>query len=81
MIETRGEAHAGQQCGGLRLRVLRCRAPHQQWHGDVLERRELRQQMMKLVDEPDRLITQAPTLRVVQLIHGGTRDFDRAACR
>ena len=63
------------------LAVLRIHPPHQQRHRDILQSREFRQQMMELIDEPDRAIAQVAALGVAQPVHGGARDLDRAAGR
>ena len=41
-------------------------AADEERHRDVLERRELRQQVMELVDEPERAVAQAPALGVAE---------------
>ena len=48
---------------------LRRFAPDVQRHGDVLERAELGQEMMELVDETERAVAHASALRLAQLRH------------
>ena len=60
------EPQHGQQLRGARLRLARGHAADQLRHHDVLERRELRQQLVELVDEAHRAAPHARTLRIAQ---------------
>ena len=65
MIQAFGQSDARQQSLRLVLGRPRIHAAHQQRHRHVLERRELGQQMMELVDEAHRMVAQAPALGVI----------------
>ena len=69
MLEPLAEAHALEQAARLGGRLRRRGAAHEQRHRDVLERRELRQQMVELVDEAERAIAQPAAVRVAQRAH------------
>src|SRR4051812_41763370 len=53
MLEPLLEAEIAEQLGGARARLFLPEAADHLRHHDVLDRRELRQQMVKLVDEAD----------------------------
>ena len=55
-----------QHVGGLAVRHLDRLAPDAQRHGDVVQRAELRQQVVELVDEAQVLVAQLPLLRGVE---------------
>ena len=80
MLEPLAQAHALEQAARFGGRLLRRRAAHEQRHRDVLERRELRQQMMELIDEAERTIAQPAALRVAQRAHR-LADDAHLACR
>ena len=60
VLEPLAQSHALEQLARRALRFLRRRAAHEQRHGHVLDRRELGQQMMKLVDEPEARLRKRP---------------------
>ena len=66
MAQAIAQADSFEQRRGALLRFACAHAPDQQRHGDVLQRREFRQQMVKLVDEADGAVAQAPTFRLIQ---------------
>src|SRR3954471_20251731 len=81
MVETGTEAQEAQNLP----RPLPCLRPRQTAdelrHNDVLKRRELRQQVVELVDEADLL---APQARALGVAHAGRRvaaDVNLAAVR
>ena len=61
-------------CCGRRSRR---HAPHQQRHRHVLERGELRQQVVELVDETECLVAQPPALGVGELVDAACRRCGR----
>src|SRR5690606_40860596 len=65
--------------GALGLRNLD--APHEERHRDVLERRELGQQMVELVDEAERTVAQPAPLDIVEARHVLAGDDDLARRR
>ena len=81
MREAFGEPDARQQSARPLRGRARIHAPHQQRHRHILERGELGQQVMELIDEADRAVAQMPALGIVQPVHGGPRDLHRAARR
>src|SRR5579871_1023976 len=76
-----GEADAPEERCGLLAGEARRHASHEQRHRHVLERRELRQQVMELVDEPDGAIAQRAPVGIAQLVHRVTHDLHAAAAR
>ena len=62
MREPMAEPDLLEHRGGAAAYFLLRRAPDGERHRDVLERRELGQQMVELVDEAERLVAQ-PSLR------------------
>src|SRR5690606_27727908 len=56
-------------------------APYQQRHGDVLERAELRQQMVELVDEPEHAVAEHAALALRQASDVLAVDLDQARRR
>ena len=56
MLEPLAQADALEQPARFGRGLLRRRAAHEQRHRNVLERRELGQQMVKLIDEAERAI-------------------------
>ena len=62
MADAMLEADARQHVVGTGPRRALVHSPNRERHGDVLQRSELRQQVMELVDEPERAIAQGPAL-------------------
>jgi hypothetical protein len=56
VLEPRAEAELAERVGGARPRLDRGDAADAQRHGDVVERRELGQEMVELVDEAEMAI-------------------------
>ncbi len=65
MLQALAKADTLQQLAGARACGRDRRAPNKQRHRHVLERRELRQQMMKLIDEAERAIAQLTALLLI----------------
>src|SRR6185312_1478854 len=79
MIEALAEPDPPQELA-RRLARLRYRDPaYQERHGDVLEGRELRQQMMKLVDETERTVAQLTAILFREPVNVAPIDEDLAA--
>jgi hypothetical protein len=72
------EPHAIQDGPRGLLGFLLGRAPHQQRHGHVFERGELRQQVMELVDETQRAIAQLAAGTLVERMDVAAGDVYRA---
>src|SRR5262249_13526243 len=66
VIQSLPQSHTRENFLSPILRLARSHATHEQWHGNVLQRRELGQQMVKLVDEPERVIAQFASLALTQ---------------
>jgi hypothetical protein len=79
VLEPLAQAEIAQQFGGTLARLLlREAADHLRQH-HVLDRREFRQQVVKLIDEADLGAADARALGIRQRRGGGTVDIDFAA--
>src|SRR5690606_25465301 len=70
VLDPLAQPHPLEQLVRTRARFLDGHPTDEQGHGNVLERRELGQQMMELINEPERAVAQVTTLRVGQLVDG-----------
>src|SRR5205814_1702352 len=68
MLRARRESQLAEETVRLLHRTLRLHSSDPPWHGHVLQRRELRQQVMKLKDETDLAV---PKRRQVVVGHRG----------
>src|SRR5262249_43386799 len=73
MTEPLAETHALEQGAGGAPCCGDLHAAHEQRHGDVLQRREFRQQMMKLVDETERAVAQYAALALAERVDVASR--------
>ena len=81
MLEPLAEPHALEQLARVRGRVSHRRAADEQRHRDVLESRELGQQVMELIDEAERAVAEPPALDVARTRHRLARNADLARRR
>ena len=81
MIEALGEADFVQHRRGGFARFGGLRAPDQERHRHVLERGELHQQVVELVDESQRAVAYLPPLRVGKTVSGSAEHVDRSRSR
>ena len=65
VLQAVPEPHLGEHCRGACFGLGLRQPPDEERHGDVLERGELGQQMMKLVDEAEVAIAQDTALGVI----------------
>jgi hypothetical protein len=79
MVEPLPQADFAQDRGGPLVRGRARHAPDQQGHRDVLERRELHQEMVELVHEAERLVAQPPALGVGERGHRAAENLHLAA--
>src|SRR5688572_2043496 len=80
VLEPLAESYALEKVAGFRCRLRRRHAAYEQRHRDVLERRELGQQVMELIDEAERAIAQPASIRIAQRAHRFAGDA-HLACR
>ena len=78
VVEALAQAHLAQDRRGLRAGRGPCHPPDEERHRDVVDRGELHQQMMELVDEAERLVAQSAALGVGQRRHGPSHHLDFA---
>src|SRR5688572_12723187 len=76
--EARAQAHFGEDLRRLRSRLVGRHAPDQEWHRHVLDRGELRQQVVELVDEAERAVAHAAALDLAHLAERLALDEDAA---
>ncbi len=69
MIQPSAQTHSFQERRGMIARLIHRRTPYQQRHGYVLQRTEFRQQVVELVDEAQRAVTQLAARRIPELAH------------
>src|SRR6185436_12788241 len=81
VLEARAEADFGEHLGRARARFARVRAPDEQRHGDILDRGELRQQVMELVDEAERGVSHPAALHFAHRAERLALDHDAARGR
>jgi hypothetical protein len=79
MVAAGGKAEIVEQLGCPPLGFTPRQAGDHLRHDDVLERRELRQQVVELIDEADRRAAQRGARAVGQLRGGGAPEIDLAA--
>src|SRR5437868_4157128 len=81
VIEPLAESNSLQQLPGLRPSLHNLHAPHEQRHRNVLERGKLRQQVMELIDEPERAVAQHAALLLAQPVNVPSIDQHATARR
>ena len=72
------QPHPVEQCASARFALAGRKSANAEGHFDVFERRELRQQMVELEDEPDVPVPEPDARGVVHLINRGVADANRA---
>src|SRR5690606_9235576 len=78
MREARTQAHPFEQIARPPLGLGGTLASHQQRHGHILERRELRQQVMELVHETQLVVAQRAALALAELVDVAPGHLDGA---
>jgi len=81
MRETTAESDLFENRTRPRFRLDRCHASNQQGHRHILERAELRQEMVELVDESDRAVTQRAALDFIERVQISAFDTNAAERR
>src|SRR5215469_3635644 len=81
MMESLAETDALQELAGGLACVGYVGAAHQKRHRDVLQRGELRQQVMELIDESERAVAQLPALLLSQPVNVTSVDQHLSAGR
>ena len=66
MLTPGRQAHGAQEPSGLRQGVRLPQPPNEQRHGDVFQRRKLRQQVVKLIDEAEVTVARQRSIPVGQ---------------
>ena len=69
MFEALRQPHLCEHRGGAGCGLGAFHAAYQQWHGNIFQRGEFRQQMMKLVYKTERVIAHLTALRLVHALH------------
>jgi hypothetical protein len=78
VLEALAEADFLEHAGGPAVRLAAVHAADDERHGDVLERRELRQQMVELIDEAERRVAHATALGLGHPAERASPHRDRA---
>ena len=81
VLQAVSKADLTQHHRGARFRLGFRQPPDEQRHGDVLERAELGQQMVKLIHETEVAVAQDPALRVVDRRQIVPHQLDAATAR
>src|SRR5690606_40190350 len=76
MLHTVIQTHLSQHLSRMFTRYRTLLAPYDQGHGHVIDRRELRQQVMELIHEAEALVAQSAAIALAQPVDTLAVDLD-----